>query len=264
MFIWSVARAFHGRVLLRIEDHDRQRSRAEFEAGIRADLQWLGLIADVDHAEPMSYYRQSDSDHVYAAAAEQLAEQELIYACRCSRKTIAENTESAQLRYPGTCAETDVSFSETPARRLRIRRDSVPFIDLRHGVQTQRPSEQCGDLLIRDRNGCWTYQFTVVVDDIRHGVNVIIRGDDLLDSTGRQILVARSLGSHATPLYVHHPLIMRPDGAKLSKSAGDMGIAELRRAGATAAEVLGLAAWSSGMQDTPEPISAEQLGQLWR
>ena len=115
------------------------------------------------------------------------------------------------------------------------------------GTVTQVPAEQCGDLLLRDRNGNWTYQFAVVVDDMRHGVDLVIRGEDLLSSTGRQIRLARMLGRERPPVFLHHPLIRKPDGAKLSKSSGDTGIAELREAGVRPEAVLGEAAWLTGL-----------------
>src|SRR6185295_19750573 len=122
------------------------------------------------------------------------------------------------------------------------------FVDLRHGPQTQRPSEQCGDLLLRDREGNWTYQFAATVDDSVQGVTLVIRGDDLLASTGRQLQLARLLGRAEPPEFLHHPLIMKsaafaggfggPSRQKLSKSDGDTGIRELRERGWTPAQVI--------------------------
>ena len=105
------------------------------------------------------------------------------------------------------------------------------FDDLRLGPMAQEPAAQCGDLLVRDRLGQWTYQFAVVVDDMEQGIDVVIRGEDLLSSTGRQIRLGRLLGRDRPPSYLHHPLILKPDGSKLSKSAGDTGIRELREEG---------------------------------
>jgi glutamyl-tRNA synthetase/glutamyl-Q tRNA(Asp) synthetase len=112
------------------------------------------------------------------------------------------------------------------------------FDDLLAGPQRQVPSEQCGDLLVRDRKGNWTYQFAVTVDDFEQGVNLVIRGLDLLDSTGRQIQLARMLGRAEPPRFMHHPLIMRSPGQKVSKSDGATGIREMRAAGMTAQDVL--------------------------
>jgi glutamyl-tRNA synthetase/glutamyl-Q tRNA(Asp) synthetase len=112
------------------------------------------------------------------------------------------------------------------------------FVDLRHGPQEQQPSEQCGDLLVRDRDGNWTYQFAATVDDYVQGVTLVVRGDDLLASTGRQIQLARLLGRDQPPLFLHHALIMKSPRQKLSKSDGDSGIRELRRAGWTPQQVV--------------------------
>ena len=123
------------------------------------------------------------------------------------------------------------------------------FTDARLGAMSQTPSEQCGDLLLRDRTGNWTYQLAVVVDDLRHEVDLVIRGEDLLPSTGRQLRLARMLGRERPPVFLHHPLIHRPDGAKLSKSSGDTGVRELRAAGVPPQAVLGRAAWMTGLLD---------------
>jgi glutamyl-Q tRNA(Asp) synthetase len=220
--VWRETRARSGRVLLRIEDHDRIRSRPEFEAAILEDLAWLGFAAD----EPP--VRQSERDDIYVHALNTLRRQGVVYACDCSRSTV----------YPGTCRER--AIAEGPGVGLRVRLDpSVErFDDLRFGPQEQRPSEQCGDLLVRDRDGHWTYQFAATVDDVVQGVNLVIRGVDLLDSTGRQIQLARLLGRAEPPQFLHHGLIMKSATQKLSKSDGDTGIRELRARGWTPQQVI--------------------------
>jgi glutamyl/glutaminyl-tRNA synthetase len=137
------------------------------------------------------------------------------------------------------------------------------FTDALTGVVGQVPSEQCGDLLLRDRSGNWTYHFAVVVDDQRHEVDLVVRGEDLLPSTGRQIRLSRMLGRVRPPVFLHHPLIRKEGGAKLSKSSGDTGIGELRRAGATPERVLGRAAWLTGLQEEPRPLAAVELERLF-
>jgi glutamyl/glutaminyl-tRNA synthetase len=155
-YVWGETRARRGRVLLRLEDHDRQRSQPRFEAAILDDLAWLGFTAD---APPV---RQSERGEIYEAALSGLRRRGLVYACSCSRAAIADALARQQvaaasadvdLRYPGTCA--DRGLAEGPGLGLRVRLEpSVErFVDLRHGVQEQRPSEQCGDLLLRDRDG---------------------------------------------------------------------------------------------------------------
>jgi glutamyl-tRNA synthetase/glutamyl-Q tRNA(Asp) synthetase len=111
------------------------------------------------------------------------------------------------------------------------------FVDERLGLQQQDPSEQCGDLLIRDRHGNWTYQFCATVDDWQQGIDLVIRGEDLLPSTGRQIRLARLLGRATPPSFMHHPLIMKSSTQKLSKSDGDSGVRDLRERGWSPAQV---------------------------
>jgi glutamyl-tRNA synthetase/glutamyl-Q tRNA(Asp) synthetase len=137
------------------------------------------------------------------------------------------------------------------------------FDDLRLGPQSQDPMTQCGDLLVRDRNGHWTYQFAVTVDDWEQGIDLVIRGEDLLASTGRQLRLARLLGRTTPPAFLHHPLLRHPDGRKLSKSSGDTGLAELRAAGWTPARLFGLAAQLSGLQPEATPRPTARLEDLF-
>ncbi len=243
--VWGITKARGGKVLLRIEDHDRQRSRPEYERAILEDLEWLGFQAN----EP--FVRQSDRSTVYERALDRLRSAGLVYACDCSRKDIAAAGESeGELRYPGTCAAK--GWPEKPGLGLRVRlHPSVEhFDDLRHGPQEQRPSEQCGDLLVKDREGNWTYQFVATVDDLEQGVTLVIRGDDLLASTGRQIQLARLLGRTEPPQFFHHPLIMKTPTQKLSKSDRDTGVRDLRAQGWSAARVIGHAAQFASMADS--------------
>jgi glutamyl-tRNA synthetase/glutamyl-Q tRNA(Asp) synthetase len=213
-------------VLLRIEDHDRQRSRTEYEAAILEDLAWLGFEAD---GPPV---RQSDRHGVYEEALNALRRRGLVYACACSRADFEGR------RYPGTCAGKHLD--ERPGLSLRVRLDATVerFDDLRLGPQAQQPSAQCGDLVVRDREGNWTYQFACAVDDWTQGVNLVVRGEDLLESTGRQIQLARLLGRSEPPRFLHHELIMKSASQKLSKSDGDTGVRELRARGWTPDDVL--------------------------
>lgn len=229
VWTWEAARAAGTRVVLRIEDHDRGRCRPEYEQAIYEDLAWLDLEPDPASLQSLlagpSPCRQSDSAAAYEDAVERLRTLGLVYACDCSRSTITRQlgdgvVEGREARYPGSCRDRDLAPG--PGRGLRIRLDDAEetFDDLRLGVQRQRPAEQCGDLLIRDRNGNWTYQFAVVVDDLRHGITLVVRGEDLLSSTGRQITLARLLGRGTPPRFLHHPLLRNAAGEKLGKRAG--------------------------------------------
>jgi glutamyl-tRNA synthetase/glutamyl-Q tRNA(Asp) synthetase len=271
LHVWGLARAFGGKVTVRIEDHDRQRSRVEFEHGILDDLVWLGLMSDDEsstelHRHP-SRFRQSDNADRYRAALGILETQGLVFPCRCTRREIAERVGTRsheEPRYPGTCRDAGVPSSETAARRVRLERGVEDFEDLLIGQVSQDPAEQCGDLLIRDRHNNWTYQFAVVVDDIAHDIDVVIRGQDLLESTGRQIRLARLLGREVPPLFVHHRLVLHPDGSKLSKSNGDTGIRELREQGLSREEIFGLAAHAAGLLDGAAPIDLDGIVAVFR
>jgi glutamyl-tRNA synthetase/glutamyl-Q tRNA(Asp) synthetase len=264
VYVWRTTRARQGRVLLRIEDHDRRRSRRHFDEAILDDLAWLGFEAD---GPPV---RQSERDDIYLQALDVLRRQGLVYACDCSRSDVARAEvgrpdvarafqardlggperpalhEMAELRYPGTCADRGLAEGPGIGLRVRLAPSVERFVDRRLGPQEQRPSEQCGDLLVRDREGNWTYQFAATVDDYVQGVTLVVRGVDLLASTGRQIQLARLLGRAEPPEFLHHALIMKSPsaggvggpGQKLSKSDGDTGIRELRAQGWTPARVI--------------------------
>ncbi len=258
IYVWGVAGACDpkGRVLLRIEDHDRHRSRLAFESTILEDLIWLGFMAPGGPDGSIPLVRQSERGALYETALDQLRARGLVYACACSRSDIAAG------RYPGTCA--DKHLPESPGLGLRVQLEpSVErFDDRRHGPQAQRPSEQCGDVLARDRQGNWTYQFAAVVDDWMQGVTLVIRGDDLIASTGRQIQLARLLGRESPPSFLHHPLIMKSSTQKLSKSDGDTGLRDLHAKGWSAERVIGHAAARAGLIDAPHPVSAHDVPTL--
>ena len=212
LHVWGLAQALGGRVLLRVEDHDRQRCRPEFEAALLDDLDWLGLRPRPAFRPRRSGPdacdgRQSDREAIYRAAAAGLAARGLVYGCRCTRRDLeaAGAGDAGELRYPGTCRRLGLPLEDGLGWRLVVEPTSaVTFDDAVHGPLTQRPAAQCGDLLLRDRLGNWTYQFAVAVDDTAQGIDLVVRGDDLLASTGRQILLARHLGRPAPPLYAHH------------------------------------------------------------
>ncbi len=249
--VWGEARARGAEVLLRIEDHDRQRCRPAYEAALLEDLEWLGFVPDIAPPEVFrrgpTPYRQSDNGAAYLAALAQLeAAGQQVYACDCSRQQLLARTGGAAARdleipYDGYCRERGLSHGPGRALRVRLPAGTEYFDDLRLGPQAQDPATQCGDLPLRDRLGNWTYQFAVVVDDRDQGVDLVIRGVDLLASTGRQRVLARMLGVTMPPQVLHHPLIRKPGGAKLSKSDHDTSVRDLRAQGRTPAELIGLA-----------------------
>jgi glutamyl-Q tRNA(Asp) synthetase len=254
IYVWGVARALGGRVLLRVEDHDRIRCRPEYELALVEDLCWLGFVPDAGR-EPL--LRQSETPWVYEQALEWLRGSTKVYACDCSRKDIGGE------RYDGRCRARGLEFTAGRGIRVQLGASAEAFEDALFGRLTQVPAEQCGDLLVRDRDGHWTYQFAVTVDDLRQDVTLVIRGRDLVSSTGRQILLARMLGRQNAPVFLHHPLIHDNSGEKLSKSAGDTGVRELRAAGLTAPEVIGIAGASVGLVGPGESLNASDVSQLF-
>jgi len=262
VWTWGVARAAGGTVLLRIEDHDRGRCRPEYERAIRADLEWLGLLPDRES-------RQSDDTALYREALDRLSRTARVYGCRCSRADIARRTESEpaereELRYPGTCRDLGIPPREGVGIRVLLGEAAVGFDDLRLGPQRQIPALQCGDLLLGDATGSWTYQFCATVDDARQGITLVIRGEDLLASTGRQILLGKMLGREQPATFLHHPLIVNEAGAKLSKRDRATGIRELRSAGRSPESVLGEAAWRTGLLPDLRPVGVSELPALFR
>jgi glutamyl-tRNA synthetase/glutamyl-Q tRNA(Asp) synthetase len=245
LYVWNTARLIGCRVMLRIEDHDRERSRPEFERAILDDLDWLGFVADVHPAAAFRSGRcegrQSDREEVYRSALQQLVRENVVYACECTRRalTAAPGLEQGrELRYPGNCRDKRLPLIDGYGWRVRLGDSVERFDDALLGPQSQRPAAQCGDLLIRDRLGNWTYQFSAAVDDLWQGVDLVIRGIDLLESTGRQIQLARLLGRTGPATFMHHPLIMKTGDQKLSKSDGDTGVRALAAAGWTRDRIL--------------------------
>jgi glutamyl-tRNA synthetase/glutamyl-Q tRNA(Asp) synthetase len=251
-YVWNAARAFREtlEVLLRIEDHDRERCRAEYEAGILDDLDWLGYRPDIFPTDAFRAGvcdgRQSDREMEYREAVEILNRHGVVYACNCTRREIETrgpqpdtraNAETAELRYDGHCRDRGLPLEDGYGWRVRIEPGVERFLDQRLGPQEQDPAAQGGDVLIRDRLGNWTYQFAVSVDDFRQGIDLVIRGEDLLPSTGRQIRLARLLGRERPATFVHHALLMKSPDQKLSKSDGDTGIRDLRARGLTPEDV---------------------------
>jgi glutamyl-tRNA synthetase/glutamyl-Q tRNA(Asp) synthetase len=263
IYVWGMAAAGGGKVLLRIEDHDRIRSRREYDAALLDDLAWLGFVPD---AGPV---RQSDDDRPYRDALDALRRRYHVYGCDCSRTSVARTERAVALepagerRYSGQCRNRGLPL-EGRAVRVAFERREISFTDERLGPHVQVPAEQCGDLLVRDRDGHWTYQFAVVVDDRRYGIDFVVRGEDLLTSTGRQIQLAGMLGRSDPPRFLHHPLLLGASGRKLSKSDGAAGVRQLRADGMAPAEVIGRAAGLASLVGTGMALDAAQVGELFR
>ena len=254
---WLQARAAGGEFLLRIEDLDPDRSSGEATEGIFEDLRWLGL----DWDGPV--WKQSERSAVYAAALTKLQQAGKVYPCWCSRAEIARAASAPHAgeegpRYPGTCAEGAVEKAgRTPALRFRASPGTTSFLDEVHGPWGQDVAEAVGDFVVRRSDGVASYQLAVVVDDAAQAVTHVLRGEDLLGSTPRQLQLHAALGS-AAPRFAHVPLLVGADGKRLAKREGGLTIAALREAGRTPAEVIGLLAKWSGLGDG-SAMNATQL-----
>jgi len=231
IWVWAAARIAGATVLLRIEDHDRQRSRAMFDAAILEDLAWLGFAAD---GGPV---RQTDADALsaYRAALERLTADGLAYRCSCTRATFAAWAREHGAHWsgpgcPGGCRTQALPGDAVTSLRVALGAGTESFEDVLLGPQAGDPSAP-GDLVIRDRHGNWTYAFAVVVDDLRQDIDLVVRGADLLDDTARQIRLSRLIGRDSPPRFLHHPLVRGATGRKLSKSDNATGVRDLRAAG---------------------------------
>ncbi|MEO7230477.1 MAG: glutamate--tRNA ligase family protein [Candidatus Limnocylindrales bacterium] len=275
--VWGIARAAQGSVVLRIEDHDRQRCRPEYEAALLDDLQALGLEPHEPSVSSLrsgssSPYRQSDNGPAYEEAFANLVRLDVVYACDCSRSTFGAWTRDHGSQWsgpgcPGACAERDVD-GDAPGSSWRVAAGGgrEPWTDLVLGEQSGEPAAH-GDPPIRDRHGNWTYALCVVVDDLRHGIDLVIRGEDLLDATPAQVMLGRLLGRPEPPRFLHHPLIRRPDGRKLSKADGSTAVRERLMGGSTAEALkaeagaaIGIPMWGDAMTDLDAPRLGSPAG----
>lgn len=254
LLAWLQARAAGGTFLLRIEDLDRSRARPEHMDDLFRDLEYLGLTWDED---PIFQSRRGDA---YADALQALSALGRIYPCFCSRSEIARAASAPHdasddgPRYPGTCAkrETTGDFAAAAQRpaALRFRPDEggTLFDDAIHGPQWQDVAGEIGDFIVRRNDGVASYQLAVVVDDAGSAITDVLRGDDLLSSTARQLQLYRAL-SLPEPRFAHVPLLMEAPGKRLAKRNGVFAIAELRAARVPPERIIGLLASWSGLGD---------------
>ena len=258
VYVWGITRRANGRLILRLEDHDRTRCRPEYDAAIVEDLAGLGLEADV-------VYRQGEHEERYERALAQLAASGLVYACDCSRKALRDRVGESvtDAVYDGYCRGRDLAWTGGRALRCVLEPEIIQFDDLLLGTQTQQPSLQCGDVVLRDGHGNWTYQFAVVVDDVAEQVSHAIRGADLLGSTGRQLQLMQLLGHPAPPQYLHHGLLVDSGGRKLSKRDFDTPLREARLAGVAPGYLLGEAAWRAGLITERRDLNPRELAALF-
>lgn len=260
---WALARQHGWEIILRIDDLDGPRVKPGAAAGAIEDLKWLGLDW---HGQP-AYQRAVLSP--YHEALNRLRDRGLTYPCTCTRREIewaqsAPHAEEHEMRYPGTCRPSEKGKSNPPTAadpltafdahpvgwRLIVPNRSIEFADQIHGTQSVNVQEQTGDFLVATKSGLPAYQLAVVVDDAHQGVTDIVRGDDLISSTGRQLWLYRLLElapPAPLPRYWHLPLVLGPDGRRLAKRHGDTRLASYRQRGTTARRVIGLLAYWCGI-----------------
>ena len=256
IWVWGLAAATGSRVFLQIEDHDRERSRATYDAAILEDLAWLGFLPD---AGPV---RQRDHTEPYEVALDLLRMHQLVYACDCTRATSSAWAAAHGASWqgpgcPGGCRDRGLVEDADLVLRAAVGTGSEAWDDLILGSRNGNPSA-AGDPPIRDRHGNWTYGFAVVVDDLRQSVSLVVRGEDLADATPAQIRLARLLGRRGSPVFAHHPLIRKATGGKLSKADGDTGVRNLRASGHSAVSVIGAAAAAVGLIADPRPMEVAE------
>ena len=261
MLAWLSARSRGGRCLLRIEDLDAPRCPAGDTDRMLDDLDWFGFAFD----GPV--LRQSRRADVYRDSLAKLAEQTEVYPCWCSRADLhaatAPHGADGQPVYSGKCRR--LQPAERPGRpaclRVAVPDQTIHLTDGVQGDYGQNLARECGDFIVRRADGVYAYQLAVTVDDALSGVTEVVRGRDLLPSAPRQIYLLRLLG-YEPPAYYHVPLLLGPDGARLSKRDGSSNLEALRRRFPSDA-IIGMLAYNAGLLGRFEPISLSQLIPLF-
>ena len=256
LIAWLSVRSRDGEMVLRMEDLDTQRTSAQFGEILRQDMAWLGL--DYDRETPP----QSQRSDVYDRYFEQLQEMQLLYPCYCTRSQLhsvnAPHLSDGTYVYPGTCRNlTDPPAGRKPAWRVMVPDRLWQFYDLVQGHYQLNLSTDCGDMVVRRADGVYVYQLAVTVDDGEAGVTEVVRGMDLLSSAPRQMYLQELFG-FPHPQYGHVPMLLAPDGRRLSKRDRDLDLGELRK-NISPEQLIGTLAFSAGLIDCREPLSAREL-----
>ena len=274
LLAWLFARQAGGTLVLRMEDIDPARSRSEFVQGILRDLAWLGLDWDEgpDVGGPYAPYTQSQRLERYAAALEALAAKGHTYPCYCTRKelrSLAGAPHAGELGppYPGLCRGLShaAQLAHAEAGRRAAVRLAIPpqcasmaFEDGILGPQVFSLHDEGGDFAVRRSDGVYAYQLAVVVDDLSMNISQVVRGNDLLSSTPRQIVLARLLGVQP-PTYFHVPLLVDATGERLAKRHNSLALCALQEAGACPRTVVGWLAFWGGLVESPTPMHPREL-----
>ncbi len=255
LMAWLSVKSKNGAMVLRMEDLDTQRTSAEYAAILRDDLKWLGLNWDVETAP------QSERSAVYDGYFQRLREKGLLYPCYCTRSQLhsvnAPHLSDGTYVYPGTCRNLREIPDRKPAWRVTVPERIWELTDLVQGPYRENLATDCGDFVVRRADGVYVYQLAVTVDDGEAGVTEVVRGMDLLSSAPRQMYLQELFG-FPHPAYAHVPMLMAPDGRRLSKRDRDLDLGTLRQR-MPAEELIGILAHAAGLLEKPEKISAKEL-----
>ena len=261
LIAWASVRSRDGEMVLRMEDLDTQRTSGEFAEILRQDLAWLGLTYDRETPP------QSSRGKAYDEYFHRLEELGLIYPCYCTRSQLhsvnAPHLSDGTYVYTGTCRnlteDQRAAFNRSPAWRVIVPDKTWSITDLVQGDYSLNLYTDCGDMVIRRADGVYVYQLAVTVDDGEAGVTEVVRGMDLLSSAPRQMYLQELFG-FPHPVYGHVPMLLAPDGRRLSKRDRDLDLGELQKR-MTAETLLGKLSYAAGIIDRCEAISAPELAK---
>lgn len=259
LLAWLSVRSQNGEMVLRMEDLDTQRTSAEFAQTLRDDLRWLGLTYDRETPP------QSQRSQTYDRYFERLRDSGLLYPCYCTRSQLhsvnAPHLSDGTYVYPGTCRnmtrEEQEKMNRAPAWRVMVPDRVWSFTDRVQGYYELNLATECGDMVVRRADGVYVYQLAVTVDDGEAGVTEVVRGMDLLSSAPRQMYLQELFG-FPHPGYAHVPMLLAPDGRRLSKREKDLDLGQLQLR-LRPEQVLGSLAYAAGIIDVREPVSAAEL-----
>ena len=262
LLAWLSARSQGGEFALRLEDLDERCAHPQAAAQLLDDLAWLGLDWDGE------VLRQSEHVERYEAARAQLEERAEVYECYCSRADLhvasAPHASDGSVIYPGTCRGLSADeraarrARRAPALRVHVPHETVGFDDVHCGHIEQDLATACGDFVVCRSDGVFAYQLVCVLDDAASGITEVVRGDDLLSSTPRQIWLQHVLGL-PTPAYAHHPLLVDGLGRRLSKRDGDCDLGIVRGHVRGPEQLVGFLCWCAGIIERYEPVRADEL-----
>ena len=258
LIAWLSVRSRNGEMVLRMEDLDTQRTSGEFAEILRSDLNWLGL--DYDRETPPQSQRSDTYDRYF----EMLQEKGLIYPCYCTRSQLhsvnAPHLSDGTYVYTGTCRNlTEPPKGRIPAWWVMVTDQIWTVEDKVQGHYELNLATQCGDMVMRRADGVYVYQLAVTVDDGEAGVTEVVRGMDLLSSAPRQMYLQELFG-FPHPEYGHVPMLLAPDGRRLSKRDRDLDLGELRKR-ISPEQLIGTLAFASGLIDRNVSISCRELAQ---